>query len=43
MGLMNMRERAAPVGGRLDIESVVGHGTSIYVRIPESDGRNAGR
>ena len=34
MGLMNMRERAALVGGRLDIESGPDRGTSIYVRIP---------
>ncbi len=34
MGLMNMRERAALAGGRLDIESSADHGTSIYVRIP---------
>ena len=35
MGRMSMRERAALVGGRLDIESRAGHGTSIYVRIPQ--------
>lgn len=34
MGLTNIRARAALVGGRLDIESIAGHGTSIYVRIP---------
>jgi PAS domain S-box-containing protein len=43
MGLMNMRERAALVGGRLDIESGAGHGTSIHVRIPERNGTNDGR
>jgi len=37
MGLMSMRERAASVGGRLEIESAVGRGTSIYVRIPRSE------
>jgi signal transduction histidine kinase len=40
MGLMNMRERAALVGGRLDIESVAEHGTSIHLRIPERDAAN---
>ena len=35
MGLLNMRERAALVGGRLDIESAAEHGTSIHVRIPQ--------
>lgn len=33
MGLLNMRERAALMGGRLDVESIAGHGTTIYVRI----------
>jgi signal transduction histidine kinase len=35
MGLVNMRERAALVGGRIEIESGAEHGTSIHVRIPE--------
>lgn len=34
MGLISMRERAALVGGRLEIESATGEGTSVYVRIP---------
>ena len=34
MGLISMRERAALVGGRLEIESAGDRGTSIYVRIP---------
>jgi signal transduction histidine kinase len=37
MGLMSMQERAALVGGQLDIESLAHHGTSIYVRIPQSE------
>jgi signal transduction histidine kinase len=37
MGLISMRERAALAGGRLEIESAVGRGTSIYVRIPRSE------
>ena len=34
MGLLGMNERAALVGGSLDIESSRGNGTTIYVRIP---------
>lgn len=34
LGLMGMRERAALVGGELDITSEVGKGTTIRVRIP---------
>lgn len=33
-GLIGMRERVELAGGRLDIESRVGHGTTIAVRIP---------
>jgi signal transduction histidine kinase len=39
MGLMSMRERAALVGGQLEIESAADRGTSIYVRIPRSEQR----
>ena len=39
MGLMSMQERAALVGGQLHIESLADHGTSIYVRIPQSEQR----
>jgi signal transduction histidine kinase len=39
MGLIGMYERAALVGGTLEIESVKGEGTTIYVRVPLSTGR----
>jgi PAS domain S-box-containing protein len=35
-GLRNMRERAEAVGGRLEIRSAVGSGTTIDVRVPAS-------
>jgi signal transduction histidine kinase len=34
MGVINMRERATLVGGRLEIESTPGGGTTIFVRVP---------
>ena len=34
LGLAGMRERAALIGGHLEIESGPGEGTSIYVRVP---------
>ena len=34
LGLNGMRERADLIGGSLDIESEVGKGTTLYVRIP---------
>ena len=34
MGLIGMRERAALCGGTAEIESGVGRGTTIYVRLP---------
>lgn len=34
MGLINMRERAAIVGGTMEIESAPEGGTTIYVRVP---------
>jgi len=34
LGLGGMRERAALIGGELEIESARGKGTTIYVRIP---------
>jgi PAS domain S-box-containing protein len=41
LGLAGMRERADLIGGTLEIESEVGKGTTIYVRIPlETDQRN---
>jgi PAS domain S-box-containing protein len=33
-GLLGMRERAALVGAELEIESAVGHGTTVFVRVP---------
>jgi two-component system sensor histidine kinase UhpB len=33
-GITGMRERATLLGGTLSIESSVGHGTTLYVRIP---------
>jgi signal transduction histidine kinase len=42
LGLTSMRERAALVGGSLTVESAVGQGTSIYVRVilPHSPARS---
>ena len=34
LGLVGMRERAALVGGDVEIESAPGQGTTIYVRVP---------
>lgn len=34
MGLIGMQERAALVGGTLEIESAEGEGTTIYARVP---------
>ncbi len=34
LGLIGMHERAALVGGTVEIESKPGHGTTIFVRIP---------
>jgi PAS domain S-box-containing protein len=34
MGLMGMRERAALIGGKLEIESAIGAGTTLYVSVP---------
>lgn len=34
MGLLGMRERAALIGGTLEIESAPGKGTTIFVRVP---------
>jgi len=33
-GLANLHDRAASVGGRLDVESSPGNGTQIIVRLP---------
>ncbi len=37
MGLIGMRERAALIGGTLEIESAKGKGTTIYIKIPASN------
>jgi signal transduction histidine kinase len=34
MGLMSMRERAAELGGNLQLESAPSHGTVVYVTVP---------
>lgn len=34
LGLLGIRERAALLGGRVDIESTVGKGTTLFVNIP---------
>lgn len=39
LGLVGMRERAALVGGEVEIESSVGGGTTVLVRIPVPEGR----
>jgi signal transduction histidine kinase len=33
-GLGNMRTRAAQIDGKLDIQTAVGHGTSIVLTVP---------
>jgi len=34
MGLSNMRERAAKLGGEVNIQTSIGEGTIITVKIP---------
>ena len=34
LGLQSMRERASQLGGALEIESAIGTGTSITIRMP---------
>lgn len=44
MGLIGMRERAALVGGTVEVESTPGNGTTVFVRVPVSlDTTEAGR
>ena len=46
LGLHSMRERAARLEGRLEIDSVPGHGTHLRIWLPRgevTDGSNAGR
>jgi two-component system CheB/CheR fusion protein len=38
LGVIGMHERAALAGGTLDIESETGQGTTIFVRVPLTDG-----
>lgn len=35
IGLIGMQERASLIDGRLEIESTLGEGTTIYVRVPQ--------
>jgi signal transduction histidine kinase len=37
LGLLGMRERAALVGGTLELESAHDKGTTIFVRVPIKD------
>ncbi|HVM11515.1 MAG TPA: sensor histidine kinase, partial [Actinomycetota bacterium] len=41
LGLSTMRERAELTGGRLDVDSLPGHGTTVRVAIPISGGEAA--
>lgn len=41
LGMINLRERAEMVDGRLSIESAPGKGTSITLLVPIKDGQNA--
>jgi len=43
MGLTGMRERAALIGGALEIESTLKKGTTILVRVPLVEGKVWGR
>jgi two-component system sensor histidine kinase DevS len=38
-GLSNMAERARNIGGKLEVASHPGEGTTITVRLPKPDGR----
>jgi signal transduction histidine kinase len=39
MGLTGMKERAALIGGTLELESSPGHGTTIHVHVPVKPAR----
>lgn len=41
-GLGNMRRRAEAVGGRLEVASQPGHGTTVTLRVPLADGGGVG-
>ena len=36
LGLVSMRERAALIGGSLDVLSAPGHGTTVSLQVPVS-------
>ena len=40
MGLISMQERAALIGGIVEIESQSGEGTTVYVKVPVSEHRH---
>lgn len=42
LGLVGMRERAAIIGGKVEIESVPGNGTAVFVRVPARKKSNNG-
>jgi len=42
LGLLSMRERAAYVGGALNIKSALGRGTTICAQVPLIDSRRGG-
>ena len=37
LGLLGMRERAALMGGTIEIESAPGEGTTVFARVPSAD------
>jgi signal transduction histidine kinase len=43
MGVIGMRERAALAGGTVDIETAIGHGTVVFVRVAGGSVNGAGR
>jgi signal transduction histidine kinase len=43
LGIIGMRERAALVGGTLEIESAKGEGTTVYARFPIASGKRGER
>ena len=38
LGLVGMHERAALIGAEIEIESAPGKGTTIYIKVPASEG-----
>jgi signal transduction histidine kinase len=34
LGLLGMRERAGLIGGEFSVDSVIGHGTTVRLRVP---------